>query len=395
VTLSPINTTKELLLDLCVRLETIKRAENEFHVLTGFDGFVDRIQKAVKKKESGKNAYFKTIKTFSEHLGLLAEKSGQVELITERIKMGGNAPLMANALANLGIKNTCIGSMGFPALHPVFNAMPVYSNVISISDPGLSQAIEFEDGKIILSELNIFDQYDWNYIRNKVDIEKLRNLAGKSHLVAFLDWVNLPHASDIWEGFLEDVIKPLDKKDIIFFFDLCDPSKKSVQQIDEVLDLISSFSACGKVILGLNENETNKIWLAINGYNRTTPERQNDIPSLKATGASLFNTLSIDILLIHPIDRTLVFTKQGMLELEGYVVKEPKVQTGGGDNLNAGYCLGLLLGFDTPKCMLLGMAASGSYVQQGCSPGIDDLTDYIKAWAEKISRKEASAQEAL
>src|SRR3970040_2721611 len=61
VTLSPINTTKELLLDLCVRLATIKRVENEFHVLTGFDGFVDKIQKAVKKKESGKNAYFKTI----------------------------------------------------------------------------------------------------------------------------------------------------------------------------------------------------------------------------------------------------------------------------------------------------------------------------------------------
>lgn len=86
------------------------------------------------------------------------------------------------------------------------------------------------------------------------------------------------------------------------------------------------------------------------------------------------------------MNRTLVFKdqnklkKQSVIELLGHVVAHPKVLTGGGDNLNAGYCLGLLAGFEVHYCMLLAMAASGAYVQNGESPDMSAIIEFIDKW---------------
>jgi sugar/nucleoside kinase (ribokinase family) len=203
-------------------------------------------------------------------------------------------------------------------------------------------------------------------------------------LIAFVDWANLSLASNIWDGVLHDIIKPSGKKDFIFFFDLCDPSKKSVQQIDELLDLISSFSHYGRVTLGLNENETIKIWCAIHGVDITKPSEKSKIPSVKEAGDGIFKAMSIDCLLVHPIDRAIAFRKKETIEFPGRLVPAPKVLTGGGDNLNAGYCLGLLQKLPVEQCVLLGMAASGAYIQNGESPDISAIIDYIDTWKREL-----------
>jgi hypothetical protein len=372
-----------LLTELCKQLETLRNSE--YTLFIGFDGFIDTIQKAVKKKEYDRSVYFKTIKEFSEHIQSLSGKSGQIEIVTSKIKMGGNGPIFSNALGRLGMHSYCIGSMGFPEINPVFKDMHKYSHAVPVNHPGTSQAIEFDDGKIIFSELDVFAHYDWAHIRQNVGVTKLRQFTQQSQLIALVDWVNLPHASDMWEGYLNDVIRPLGKKDFYFFFDLCDPSKKSVQQIDEILDIISCFSSYGKVTLGLNENETNKIWLALNGYDLHGKSEDAVLPDISTAGQYIYNAMNIDTVLIHPIDRTVAITKGQTLELKGRVVQQPKVLTGGGDNLNAGYCLGLLAGLDRSKCMLLGMAASGTYVQNGNSPDFESLIGYLKGWADELN----------
>ena len=49
-----------------------------------------------------------------------AGKSTNVEMVTQVVKLGGNGPIMANALAAFGVKVTYLGSLGYPTLHPVF-----------------------------------------------------------------------------------------------------------------------------------------------------------------------------------------------------------------------------------------------------------------------------------
>ena len=161
-------------------------------------------------------------------------------------------------------------------------------------------------------------------------------------------------------------------------------------QIDEVLDLIGCFSPYGHVTLGLNENEIIKIWCALHGVDADASEKSR-IPSLRETGEAVFKSMNIDCLLVHPVDGALAFRKNQILELQGRLVTDPKVLTGGGDNLNAGYCLGLIRGLPLELCVLLGIACSGSYVQDGESPDVATIVNYLKTWHRELSLRPGSA----
>ena len=272
-------------------------------------------------------------------------KSGQIQMEVQRIKAGGNAPILSNTLGKLGVHSYCVGSMGYPKRHEIFSNMSSSCEVISVLNPGISDALEFSDGKLIFSELAVFDQYNWEHIVSTAGVDKLAKAISRSALIAFVDWANLPHASDIWEGILHDVVKPSGRRDFLFLFDLCDPSKKTTQQIDEVLDLMSSFTPYGKVTFGLNENEALKIWSVLKGMDFIKDKEK--LPGVNEAADVIYKTMHIDSLLVHPIDRSILFHQFGTLELSGRLVTKPKVLTGGGDNLNAGYCLGLLYGFSS------------------------------------------------
>jgi hypothetical protein len=313
-----METTTTLLVELKNKLEQLHQQKVTFNALAGFDGFIDSIQKVVKKKRSARDEYFTSITEFANYLNSLAGKSGQVELITEKTKMGGNAPIMSNALARLNVKATCVGAMGFPEINPVFSTMHSSCQKISVASPGISNAFEFGDGKLIFSELDKLFDYDWNHIAKNGGLNKIRKAAQDAQLVALVDWVNLPRATSIWQLFHDKIVKHSGRKDYYFIFDLCDPSKKSTQEINEVIDLISSFSYYGNVTLGLNENETNKIWMALTGY----PETQ--IPSLEIAGRFIYQAMNIDTLLIHPIDRTLVFRNSMTTGIKSRSTKEAR-----------------------------------------------------------------------
>lgn len=354
----------------------------EKKVFVGFDGFVDKIKKAVKEKRNLKTIYFDSIRDFADRILMACGKSGQIQMDTQRIKLGGNAPILSNTLGKLGIKTYCLGTMGYPGRHKVFSDMNSLCEVISVLEPGLSDAVEFSDGKVIFSELEVFEQYTWQYIKKTAGLERVSESVSDSSLIAFVDWANLPHASDIWQGMLDEIIKPSKRRDFLFLFDLCDPSKKTSQQIDEVLDLISSFSPYGKVTLGLNENETLKIWATIRGVDFIRD--RSKIPPVTEAGDFLYKSMNIDTLLVHPVDRSIVYRPHETIELKGRLVTEPRVLTGGGDNLNAAFCLGLLSGFTIPQCMLLGMATSGAYIENGVSPDRPEIINYLDVWMREF-----------
>src|SRR6266581_404218 len=85
------------------------------------DGFVDEILHVVDKRESAeKYTRLPFIKQFSERLAAAAGQSTNVELVSRFTKLGGNGPIMANALASFGVKVTYLGILGYPNFHPVF-----------------------------------------------------------------------------------------------------------------------------------------------------------------------------------------------------------------------------------------------------------------------------------
>src|SRR5882672_5506840 len=93
--------------------------------LIGFDGFVDLIVTPVGLRR-GQGEDFTpigTIPEFGQRVLGAAGKSTNIELFPRTEKLGGNGPIMANALLAAGAAVTYVGALGQPQVHPVFASM--------------------------------------------------------------------------------------------------------------------------------------------------------------------------------------------------------------------------------------------------------------------------------
>lgn len=356
-------------------VQELQKAPSDLSVMVGFDGYVDNLYGVVQKKSGTQKHHFPDISSFSKHIGQLAGKSGQVELVLKATKIGGNATIMSQALGSLGFQVHCLGTLGHPQLHPVFQSL--HPNVFphTMAMPGLSDAFEFNDGKLIFSDCGSFDTLDWERVKDNVGLEKIKEIYLQCQMLAAVDWVNLPYATDIWQGLLNEIVRPSGQLSKKFFFDLADPSRKSNAEIRDALEVISDFSGYGEVALGLNENETNLVFAAL--Y-----EDEHADFSLEEKASKIFQAITVDSLIIHPVDRSFVISKVGLVSQKGRIVKDPKILTGGGDNFNAGYVLGWLRNLEMGERLLLGMACSGAYIQNGKSPDLAELKEYLELWRE-------------
>src|SRR5437867_2934853 len=222
----------------------------------GLDGFVDEILHVVDKRQSAtKYSRLATIEQMADRLAAAAGRSTNVELVSQLTKLGGNGPIMANALASFGLKITYLGTLGYPNLHPVFTDFGQRAEVYSIAEPGYTDALEFEDGKIMLGKHQSLKQMNWPNIKSRFGLEKFASHFGSADLVGFVNWTMLTAMSDIWSAILKEICPGLKGQRRKLFFDLADPEKRPGDDIVLAIELIGLFQKHFDVILGLNEKE--------------------------------------------------------------------------------------------------------------------------------------------
>src|SRR5512138_1588379 len=172
----------------------------------GLDGFVDDILHVVDKRETAeKYLRLPTIAQLAERLAAAAGRSTNLELVSQLTKLGGNGPIMGNALASFGLKVTYLGILGYPNLHPVFAEFAKRATVHSIAEPGYTDALEFEDGKVMLGKHQSLKQMNWENIKSRFGKAKFAGHFGSSDLVGFVNWTMLTCMSDIWSAVLKEI----------------------------------------------------------------------------------------------------------------------------------------------------------------------------------------------
>src|SRR5690554_282408 len=84
-------------------------------VAIGFDGFVDEIVEVVDRRQSF-DSYTRMTKMsqFGERISKAAGLSTNIEFVPKAVKLGGNGPIMANALVCLGTGVSYVGALGKP-----------------------------------------------------------------------------------------------------------------------------------------------------------------------------------------------------------------------------------------------------------------------------------------
>jgi sugar/nucleoside kinase (ribokinase family) len=358
------------------QLQSAVSRAGQMTAFVGLDGFVDEILHVVDKRESAdKYLRMPTIAQLAERLAGAAGRSTNVELVGQITKLGGNGPIMANALASFGIKVTYLGILGYPNLHPVFVDFAKRAQVHSIAEPGYTDALEFEDGKIMLGKHQSLKQMNWENIKSRFGQDKFAAKLGSADLVGFVNWTMLAHMSDIWSVVLREVCPKMNGPRRKLFIDLADPEKRTRGDIVGALELITAFQNHFDVILGLNEKEGFEIGKVLD---RNTNDRSPE--GLSKLCKEIHERVPVDTLVIHPTAYALASGPDGAATVQGPFTPKPKITTGAGDHFNSGFCLGKLLGFPTERCLLTGVTTSGYYVRTGQSPTMPDLAAMLRNW---------------
>ena len=322
----------------------------------GFDGFVDEIIAVVDKRHDfARYDSVKTISTFGGKITNAAGQSSNYELIVKQMKLGGNGPIMANALASAGLAVTYVGNLGFPLVHQVFQDFARLANVISIGEPGHTDALEFDDGKLMLGKITSMNDVNWDNLVSRCGGEaKIRSLMQDARLVATVNWTMLPYMSQIWEKLIEHGVPSREGDSRILFVDLADPEKRNHEDIRHAMSLLSRFQKQVDVILGLNLKESGEICDVLGIAAPADPEA-----AIASTAQAIREKLGLSCVVVHPRKGAAAATKDATATFAGPFVQQPKISTGAGDHFNAGFCLGRVLGFDLEESLCTGAATSG------------------------------------
>jgi hypothetical protein len=346
--------------------------------LVGLDGFVDTIVTPVGlRRGSGENfTPISTLTEFGQRIVAAAGKSTNIELYPLLDKLGGNGPIMANALLASGTRVTYVGAVGAPTVHPVFADMAAKARTYSLCEAAHTTAVECNDGKIMLGKMRSLDLITYDRICAVMGEAAFHAELASANLVALVNWTMIPHMTAIFTALVERVLPKLPSSpNRTYFFDLADPEKRSVEDLRAALAVIGRFTKFGNVTLGLNLKEAQQVARALE---LTAPG--DDEASLRAAAKDIRAKLGLTTVVVHPTAAAACATAGGTWWVPGPFTPQPKITTGAGDHFNCGFSVGQLLGLEPEACLTVGVSTSGHYVRTGESPSLTTLETFLANW---------------
>lgn len=357
------------------RLNDPELSLSETPALIGFDGFIDSIYHVVDQRLSA-SEYTRvgTLHEYGTRISNAAGKSTNVELVLQHIKLGGNGPIMANAMCALGTPVTYCGMVGHPYVQPVFSELEGRARILSFSDPAFTDAIEFDDGKLIVGKHANVTEANYDNIIEKIGEMAWRTAWQSARFVAMVNWTMLPHMTTLWKHIMEQNDYASGERKTLFF-DLADPEKRTDESIQEALETISEFAKHHDVILGLNEKEGEHVARVLEVS--VPSESKSHEAHMMETAAAIREKLGIQVCVVHPTQFAAAADANGTAVASGPYTSKPKISTGAGDHFNSGFCYGYLLGLNLGESLQCGVGVSGFYVRQAHSPSRVELSDFL------------------
>ena len=356
--------------------------------LVGFDGFIDSMCRVVDRRRSMADRDFEPIRTIPDlarRIDAAAGRSTNMELFVQGERFGGNGPLLAAALGTLGVPVTFIGAVGDEGdptrLHPVYAPLErCCRRVVPLAPPGRTEALEFDDGKIMFNKALPIQRVTWERLIEVVGLDALVDLCERARLIATTNWSLMGPLEGIWEGLIAEVFPRLRSSgggQQRLFVDLSDPAKRTDADIARMLSILARMNAAIPVTLGLNLAEAGRIAgvLEIGQI----PER--GVALGEAAGA-IRAAARLGCVVIHRRDGAAGADAGSSAWLDGPFVWHPRLSTGAGDHFNAGLAVGEMLELPMVQSLAVGCALSGAYVRDGAAPTLDRVLGLLRSFPE-------------
>lgn len=352
--------------DAAELLATLEAAPRR--ALVGFDGFIDTIIHVVDRRlDMSPEGYtrIRSIAAFAERCAARAGRSANIELVDREDRWGGNAPLLAGALGRLGMEVTCIGAVGSPddpnVLHPAFAPLArLCSLVIPIARPGLTDAFEFDDGKLMFNRTAEVQRVTWESLTRRVSIDELTSRLSGCSLLGLTNWSLLGGVEEIWRRLARDVLPRIEpERRPCAFIDLSDPAKRTDSDVRNMLGVLAEINRSTPLTLGLNLAEADRIASVL------SIAQTNDRETL---AGEMARAAGIANVVIHHRDQSVAAGPGGSARIVNRPIPSPSITTGAGDHFSAGFAFGLAHGWPLGPSLALACAVAHEYVGTGSAP---------------------------
>lgn len=359
----------------------------QIEAVVGFDGFVDSIIHVVDKRHSMKRDDFNrigTIPEFAARCGAAAGRSANIEMVVQDVRFGGNGPLFSSAMGRLGVKVSYIGAVGQAeapeSLDPVFQPfVDRCRTVIPICSPGRTDALEFEDGKIMFGKTEPVQAATWNRVKEVVGIERLIAMYDTARLISVVNWTLCGGVEGIWAGLRDEVLPHLSKNpQRRMFVDLSDPAKRTDEDIRRAMGMLSSLQPRVPVTLGLNLAESGRI-AKVMGVEAYDDEHNRSLTEMVPEAAErIRRRLGLECVVIHQHTGAGASDDTGEIGwFTGPYTRKPRISTGAGDHFGGGFSFARCAGLGLLDSLAAACGVAGAYVRDAQSPTLERLVKFL------------------
>ena len=205
---SEYDNTLEAIKSIKKKIESLKNKLQKLSCFLGFDGYIDYLYSLCQSRESATEwTKMKNMKTFGALITNVAGSSANIERILKRKISGGFAPNSCKAINGIGVKVYLIAALGYPNINEAFTPLINKDSIdaISFSKPGKTLALEFDDGKIMLTDFENILKINWDLLIKQVKLKTIIEKIETSDIMGFGYWSLIPEIEEMWAHFLYDV----------------------------------------------------------------------------------------------------------------------------------------------------------------------------------------------
>ena len=356
-------------------------ATDEFargRVVFGFDGYLDRVREVVAdRSDPERYDRLDTLEGFGDRIerSVAADSSLSFEWLQHGTRTGGHTCHLARAFGHWGFDPAMIGMYGDPVLDTFAEEFADY-DLHTLGEPGYTDAVEFDDGKLMLIENGDTMDLDWATLTAAVDRETLRSRLDGATLLGTGYWAETPDLPDVLDG-VADLWDEVDDPPGTVLVDPGDVRKLDSERLHSGTDAIGRLADRTRVVVSANRAETQ---LLAETYGDETAGDD----SLEAQAGALRETFDASLFVAHGVDRSLVVSENGTASVAVPAVEDPELTTSAGDHFNAGLALALVSGVDPAGAVVVGNAVAGAFVRTGAPPGFEAVRAFVDEYGEKF-----------
>jgi hypothetical protein len=347
-------------------------------ILLGCDGFVDETYEIVEvRKSQAEFTPMKNLRQFGELLVERADGGVGVELVPKRRCEGGFGINTGRVAACLGLKPCLPGLYGSQTIDPAYHEFGDICDLVSLGDPALTIALEFSDGKVLMSNLAAVSNLTWNDFKEHFGQEKLKELFSDVDILGLGYWSLTANFDGLFKGFMEqyESMKPPRR----MFFDFADIKKKSSESFIKSLELIKTFNSKIPMTFSLNEHEVVEL------FSRIGVKRPELTPAAIASALTVAREkIGFDELVVHTPEFA---AASSAADGEAHAIQERQTDVvrlaGAGDSFNGGFLCASLGNLPLKERLVIANAVTAFFVTNATPPTKEELIAQIKKSADK------------